>query len=257
MTAGRSFPAAVVFAVPFFRKKNIQYGNKYPMIPPLPPEWEYLDAYPIPIGYFEDILLPEFWDYVRQYGAGATIMGPKLLGSRILLHEQPDSEHLILTNAAPEGNIILSNAMSVEEERAANMENLRRGRARRIADALDTIWNRTTEPDSPLDSMDLDSWPEETDPNHYLQVGENFDTVSEITTEYDNSELPECPRYQEIRDYIYANRAQGRLCLETMDFHIPAYTLYHYIGKFGGISMTPNEWIAFLINCNAKKDLFS
>lgn len=107
-----------------------------------------------------------------------------------------------------------------------------------------------------MDIDELEVAADETDPNHYSRQGEHFDSISTIVTEYDQNTLPDCPRYEEIRSYLLANRAQGRLCLDIMDFEIPAYNLLQYIYDLGGITITSEEWIAFLQNCDAKGECF-
>jgi hypothetical protein len=41
-----------------------------------------------------------------------------------------------------------------------------------------------------------------------------------------------------------------------MLFYIPVYTLLHYIEVFGGIAITPEEWVAFLTTCTDRSEMF-
>lgn len=261
MDFGPEIPCGTIFNVPnSYRSKRDHNKAESIFVPPFPPNWKYIDSFPIPIGYFEDVLLPEFLDHARQFGIETTKMGPKTIGSRIKFNSRR-GQYTWSPDVDPPANgyITLCNRMSYEEESAATLENLRRSRAQRILTAIGGRQDSIDQDDFDTDPMDIDdpnSVLEETDPNHYTVQGKDFDTLSAISSECDPDELPECPRYEEIRDYLRANRAQGRLCLDTMCFDIPLYTLFQYIQVFGGINITPEEWLAFIQNCDNRSEMF-
>lgn len=68
--------------------------------------------------------------------------------------------------------------------------------------------------------------------------------------------IPPCPRQQDITLYLRSHRRDGQLCLDTMDFEIPEWTLYRYIQTYfrtqnTGFSITPKEWTNYNDNCNS------
>lgn len=264
-------PCAATVSIPYFTRPEWQeYMSHAPLVHPLPPGWSYVETFPIPIGYFEDLFRPEFWDHVRQFGLAATRTGPRTIGKRY--REKAGNRKAKLSwssnfETPPDTDIILDNRMTPAEERAAKCENLRRARARRILNAIGGDQRRMVGPnldsvdsmDVDVDSMEIDEpavEPEETDPNHYTIQGKDFDSVSTMLTEKSQDALPDCPRYEEIRRYIMANRASGSLCLDTMNFEIPAYNLLQYIYDFGGINITSDEWITFLKTCDDTGECF-
>lgn len=256
---GLGFPCAAILSVSFFHKGEVDYVKTPipPPIPPFPPNWDYYQAFPVPVGYFEDVFQPDFWDHARKYGTEATRMGPKTLGSRIAI-DQGEHRDIVWSpeyDLIPDESVVITNSMRPEEERAANMENLRRARAHRISTGINYSLQQTLEAHDTTDAMDVDELGD-MPPDHFITLGKNFDTLSAIDTEFSHSVLPPSPRYEEIRNYLLANRAQGRLCLDTMAFYIPAYRVLHYIQDFGGISITPDEWIAFLGHCSDRNESF-
>ena len=171
--------------------------------------------------------------------------------------------------------LIIDNSMPVDEQEACRLENMRRARAWRIYNALnvgnvqqegprklreyrnidldfssDEPFVDLTPGHQPADNDNEPAYHPFTDPN----LGNDFDTVSQISTEYEDDRRP-CPRYDEIRQYLLENRAQGKLCLDTMDFAISRDTFLHYINVYGGISVTPREWEDFLRTCYERREV--
>lgn len=72
--------------------------------------------------------------------------------------------------------------------------------------------------------------------------------------EEDDEEIPICPRYDEIRNYLINQRRE--LAIDTMKFRMPEHTLHQYIRRNGGIDLSAEEWRGFLLNCNERKNLF-
>lgn len=183
-------------------------------------------------------------------------MGPRTIASRLLATEMdlPFTWSKAFEKPEP-ANIVIDETMTELEKTTAGLENLRRDRARRLLAAIGGSQNSA--PRGNIDPMDVDSPPPTpTDPNHCEVVGKTFTDLNSIVSEEVYPPLPPCPRYNEIRDYLLANRSQGRLCLDTMDFEIPAFTVLQYIRDFGGINLTREEWIGFLENCYNQHELF-
>lgn len=67
--------------------------------------------------------------------------------------------------------------------------------------------------------------------------------------------VPHCPRFAEITNYLLQNRGEGQLCLDTMNFAIPEWTLFRYIDTYNGnqgngFQLTPQEWRVFIDTCS-------
>lgn len=64
-----------------------------------------------------------------------------------------------------------------------------------------------------------------------------------------------CPRWDDITQYLFDNRAPGELSLDTMTIlSVPLF--YRYIRNHGGIDLTPMEFRNFLGVANERKELF-
>lgn len=65
----------------------------------------------------------------------------------------------------------------------------------------------------------------------------------------------DCPRYDEIKSFLIANRAEQRLALDSMRV-LPEATFFRYIRDFREISLTIREFKAFLSQCYLRRELF-
>lgn len=72
--------------------------------------------------------------------------------------------------------------------------------------------------------------------------------------EDDDEEIPSCPRYDEIRNYLINQKRE--LAIDTMKFRMPEHTLHQYIRRNGGIDLSAEEWREFLLNSSERKELF-
>ncbi|KAF8856528.1 hypothetical protein BDZ45DRAFT_790328 [Acephala macrosclerotiorum] len=85
----------------------------------------------------------------------------------------------------------------------------------------------------------------------------NADSAPE--DELDSGEVPavrfSCPRWDEITQYLFENRAPGDLSLDTTTI-ISLPVLYRYIRNHGGIDLSPTELRNFLGVANERKELF-
>lgn len=262
LAPSKGYPCGSVVSMGFFCKAHSD-GLNAPVVRPLPANWEVFDLFPIHVGYFEDLFRQEYWAYVRQFGTEATKLGPRTVGRRYRRGTTGGTQTGWSDNYEVPSylDIMLHSNMTVEEENASRLENFRRERARRIIDSLGGTQDKMVAPNldaiDPLGFNDPGVPPNKMDSNHYFIRGATFDGLSSISTESNNSEkLPACPQYELIRRYLLSNRAQGRLCLDTMDFSMPAYTMLKYIQDFGGLNITPEEWIAFLRNCDDRNETF-
>ncbi|ESZ90087.1 hypothetical protein SBOR_9533 [Sclerotinia borealis F-4128] len=65
---------------------------------------------------------------------------------------------------------------------------------------------------------------------------------------------PPCPRFEEIREYLFANTLP--LALDTTKFQMPIMLMLQYIQSHGGIELTIDEWRGFLAVAEEEKCLF-
>ena len=67
-----------------------------------------------------------------------------------------------------------------------------------------------------------------------------------------------CPRYDEIRNHLFANKTWRNIALDTLESPIPEQTLYKYIMRYSSpsIDLSPVELRAFLRECNRRRELF-
>lgn len=64
-----------------------------------------------------------------------------------------------------------------------------------------------------------------------------------------------CPRYQEIKDFLIANRAHDLLAIDSMEFALAEPNMLRYLENLN-FNVTPAEFRAFLHCCNVKNELF-
>lgn len=101
----------------------------------------------------------------------------------------------------------------------------------------------------------------ESDDSHKLNVPKtNFthhpnDPINPLANSSSSSE-PQCPRWNEITTYLFANRGPEELALDSMNFDIPEPTFYRCIQDRGGIDLSPYEFREFLICADHRSILF-
>lgn len=274
-TEGRGLPTGAISWSSFFTEHNIHYLDEVaPAIPPFPDDWNYFQVFPIPMGWFEDIHTPEFWDYIRHYGGSCAHMGPRTEGAQreYGVEAMETSEYY---DWIPEGEITIHNGMTSERLTAAKMENRRRRRARRIfngtADAMTRLDALTEVYEHSVDEGSFQGGVGASSSSHsltgqaassqpfsppYKDLGNDFESLSDIETEDGSEYVPYCPRYDEFKKYMLDNTGQGKLCFDTMTVAISEPTLCQYIQSYGGLNITPEELTDFLKNCHMNQELF-
>ncbi|ESZ98553.1 hypothetical protein SBOR_1085 [Sclerotinia borealis F-4128] len=70
----------------------------------------------------------------------------------------------------------------------------------------------------------------------------------------DDEEVPLCPRYDEIKNYLIRQRRE--LAIDTLKFRMPEHLFYEYIRRNGGLYLSAEEWRGFLLNSTERKELF-
>lgn len=130
-------PAGVVSRGSFFiEAKCVGYtGADYPTRTPYPSDWDFIDLFPVPIGWFEDQHWPDFWNFVRNYNGGKKLhMGPLTKGVRQDENSLDWDDGEIITRYAevPADLVQLPLSMNPSERNAAVFENRRRSRGHRI-----------------------------------------------------------------------------------------------------------------------------
>lgn len=226
-------------------RKALEYVQRgrtesYPGTEPFPFDWDWQDSYPIPIPYFASLAHSDFWEtHARQY-PGSLRMGPRLLGVRLYL----DDETFIVDLAAnlagstdPDPDPLdISEPPNFQADQKA--EHVRQSAANKILQSMDA---RIASKAQGMTGSNVNSKAQSSN-------------VSSMDTEM--SGIPPCPRYDEIRFYLMANRGDGRLCLETMDRDMPENTLLNHILQLRQINITTDEWRTFLRTANDKGQFF-
>lgn len=261
--SGLGISSGAIYWSSFFTRDSEDYKN-LPVLLPVPEDWDYKDFFPIPIGYFEGLYRPEFWIHVRKYGAEAAHMGPKVHGSRCRIDPQTRRPLKDQWTLEPDGiikdGVTISDSMSEDEKRAAEVENLRRRRAERIHTALHQSADDRRKAADSLKARDglhneqtvESEAPSSQTPGHGPSTARDDD---DATTEYSEDVPPSCRRFWTIRRYLLKHRNQGQLCLDTMNFDMPEHTLFHYINRYGddsdheSLPLTFDEWREFLKEC--------
>jgi hypothetical protein len=196
------------------------------------------DYWPVPTYWCSILFRDEFWDVkVRKYGADATKMGPVRYGTRVVIGDprmpktierlgKRDYESEVYEGEF-EATAICEGWTDGEKEEALTL-NAMAVKSRRILDAM-----RTKNP-------------------------RNVDDEENLQTEFRGPPLMpwySCLRYDEIKEYLFANRGALELALDTMGI-LSEPALFRYIKDRGGISLTPMEFRSFLGSANERKELF-
>jgi hypothetical protein len=197
------------------------------------------DYWLVPTYWCSSLFRDEFWNVKgRKYGADATKMGPLGYGTRTVIGDPriPRSmerlEKRDYESGVYEGKFedtAIFEGWTDGEKEAALRRNAMAVKSRRIINAMKT-----------KNFRDVD------------------DEEEDLQTELGDSPLTprySCPRYEEIKEYLFANRGPLELALDTMGvLSEPAF--YRYIRDRGGISLTPMEFRSFLGIASGRRELF-
>jgi hypothetical protein len=242
------------------------------VIEPLPADWAHIDYWPTPVAYFESLNHEDFWNVHAKRYSDAIKVGPKIFGVR-MLDPTVNSYTQVLEplNDADKDLLDLDPSMSPPDLAAANFENDRRIAARKIRSAA--IQTKI--------AADARAAQEVVERDAFIIAAEAALVIKQAAiaavnqpptqnvkrpslwymTEYSNStegeDGPNGDRYEENRRYILANRAQGRLCLDTMYFVMPENTLLNHIRLLGGLQITTKEWRDYLRIADDRQELFA
>jgi len=168
-----------------------------------------------------------------RYGQSVTHMGPRTYGSRYDAGAKVRTASTNFPDGGFEADVVIKDTMTVDEKQRVDFENDRRAKVRGIKAAME----------------ELRSQPPVMDPKVALAL--SIEQGDYIEPRFE----PPCPQFDEIRQFLYANRTS--LVLDTMDFEIPEHLLYSYVVAAGLMDLTPTEWRGFLIQCNRTAELFT
>lgn len=142
--------------------------------------------------------------------------------------------------------VIDPSTMTEQDIFNAELENTRRRQNRRILDALvKDAKNKDAEDDIKMVEAILKS---------LALSNPDISSSSDVSDEDVDYVPPQCPRLDEIYDYLCAKRKE--LALDSLHFSIPEHLLYAYITREGGLDLSIDEWRGFLIRCHADGELF-
>lgn len=243
-----------------------------PVIPPLPNNWTQQEFWPVPVFWIEDMHSPIFWNTNAKRFRDVTKMGPKTLASaRFYTKDGRQDGHIdLLSSFTP--------AMTTPDPKLSAFENMRRKRLRGIGRAI--IFGRQKRKQARVgwEARHAPALATPKEPTGFLAAiftpyKDKAPTVptpaaTGIGSEYDmglvEPDIPApCPRFDEILTFLLKNRSQNHLCLDTMpQSGFPDFTLWNHIimfshdlanivaGRALQPDLTPEEWRAFLHQCN-------
>ncbi|KAF7872441.1 hypothetical protein EAF04_003362 [Stromatinia cepivora] len=216
-----------------------------------PPNYLVSHVWPITLSYFIDIQNQSWWNtYKMVFGARSTHI-PKLYGKRTInrLDGQPPAPPSVRFEIIDRNPMVGIGPMNQMQSIAQWLHNSYKQRAYQIKDALIAHGNLEG-------SFSIASWPPSPPPDDYEDDDdeEEEDEEDEDEDGEDNEEVPFCPRYDEIKNYLINQKRE--LAIDTMKFRMPEHTLHQYICRNGGINLSTEEWRGFLLNCTERMELF-
>lgn len=231
---------------------GLRFGQPLPVLGPLPPTWLKLIDWPIPISWTEKLFEPDFWHRCIQYPE-LLMMGPKTIGSKrdidVVTSPFPRTAPLFTQVDSADYDFLRAGQQPIPSTSAPSQVQL-------ISDKNDRRWHNYQIEDAFRDRTSSQASPQP--PNPAIMP------LPPPATEPEP--VPESPRYDEIGDFLLANRSQNYLCLDTMTAICPENTLLQHILLFSSdpemqaqgrsIDITPEEWRAFLQVASSKSDLF-
>jgi len=230
------------FKTNWFTDRHTDYGRgRIPLLEYVQPilynqidPYYCFDYWPVPNSWTLSMFQPSIWNTtLRKFGAKATEMGPVSVGTRRFADDPVDAGYTILVGDTQQimfDQYIWMN-MTAEDQSFIRVENARRARTVQIYMSMML----------PLGSAS----------------SANPQLVKDKSDEKEEEQIFECPRWDEITQYLFANRGPSELALDTMTFDTPEPSLYRYIVDRGGLDITPTEFRQFLLYANNKKQLFS
>ncbi|KAF5874365.1 uncharacterized protein Bfra_004370 [Botrytis fragariae] len=215
-----------------------------------PPNYFISHVWPITLTYFIDIQSQLWWNtYKAVFGPRSTHI-PKLYGKRTI--NRPDG--LPPEPPAAGFETIDLDTKMIETEPKDQIQsivdwfrNSYKQRAHAIRNAIIAHGN--------LESSYL--LPPNPPPRGDEEEDEEYNEEEEEEVEEgedDDEEIPSCPRYDEIKNYLINQKRE--LAIDTMRFRMPEHTLHQYIRRNGGIDLSAEEWREFLLNSSERKELF-
>jgi hypothetical protein len=169
-------------------------------------------------------------------------MGPKVVGFRGIIWEDDPLQRVEWTSYAHPDVLLSHNTGETQEEAILiHLENDRRRLTFKIRAAAVGIPDQV--PMQPVRRL-------------------SFDTpLNEILTKLSPEPILKyrCPRYDEIKKFLFGRKTRRDLALDTMNFVMPEHTLLGYIIRNGKLQpeLKPDEWRNFLIITHHTKELFS
>ncbi|KAI9647260.1 hypothetical protein NHQ30_003643 [Ciborinia camelliae] len=187
-------------------------------------------VWPITLSYFIDIQNQTWWNTYK--------MVPDDL--------PPAPPSVGFENIDVDPTMVETGPMPENQRIAYWLRNAWRQRAHQIRNALIAHGNLEA-------SHPLSIWPP---PSYgsYDDDEEDDEDDEEDEEDDDEEEIPPCPRYDEIKTYLFRQRRE--LAIDTMRFKMPEHTLHQYIRRNGGIALSAEEWRGFLLNCVERTELF-
>ncbi|PVH75183.1 hypothetical protein DL98DRAFT_593452 [Cadophora sp. DSE1049] len=236
-----------------------------------PDPYTTIESWPVPTEWYGKIVTQEFWDQkVRSYGLKALQMGHLKYGTRMM----KDSSDIGFIRRMENGKIEKVNSLGSKmqlcvpvgqteaQQEAVIGEEKRSAKGQQILEAMSGL--SITESSNGVSSGQ--GSPEQlATAKREESLGAESDSDPEArdktVAKYpplraNGSRFPQkCPRYEEIKAFLTANRGEQKLALDTMAL-LPEPTFYRYIRDLKSINLTTQEFKAFLSKCHENKELF-
>lgn len=240
---GPGLPAMGTFLTNWFTEKHEFYSDGKAPILAYDPRLEMgsndpfcvFDYFPIPLIWHHSLFQSDLWNIpVRKFGTKATRMGPLSMGTRFLAGNPADEPAIYIKSSelATVPVIAIPGDMNQLQMASLMFENGRRAKAFAITLAVSRLVQPEAEAAPPEEGAH-DEEDEHTTPKVY-----------------------NCPRWDEITQYLFKNRGPEELALDTMKFEMPEPNLYRYILDRGGLDISIAEFRQFLGFANQTNQIF-
>lgn len=200
--------------------------------------------WPISTSWTNRMFEDDTWDtLVRRFGTPATQMGPLTFGTQRFTWHQQRYNNTTEIRSSNLAHVPVDISMTFEQAARCKEENRRRSQASNIVASV----TKDRALQSAYGNLGAD--------NQRDDILDAFDCASDTDDEEDEKK-PTCPRWREIRQYLFNTRGPSDLAWDSMTFEIPEWTLYRYIQMRGGLAITSDEWHDFLVFAHHKTNLF-
>ena len=185
-------------------------------------------------------------------------MGPKTFGSRYMFDQDEGGMErygdLIHHPDCNQEDAIISKFMTIEEQTAVVLENIRRGDAKRVADALVGSREERQRSEKLVFGSERHELFNTSDSYSDFDPDDGAALRQEPSTyKYPRYDPGIGPFYDQVRELLICHRQE--LALDSLYFDIAEHMLLEYIHRLG-LDIKPEWWRGFLLECERREELF-